>query len=81
MSSDHPAWKLLISHPLNKGERISLVTTIFSDKNQVEKAGRLAGDDAQTFIDAIDEVVPARFRVKRTSEIIQTRTFYQPGDG
>jgi len=79
--SERPAWKLLISRPLDMGERISLITTIFSDNNQVEKAGRLTGDDAQTFIDTIDEVVPARSHVQSTSQTIQFPTFCQPGDG
>jgi len=29
--------------------------TIFSDRNVVEVVGHLSGDDAQTFIDVIDE--------------------------
>ena len=51
-----PAWERLIRDTLSVHERISLVTTIFSDRNQVEMAGNLYGDDAQTFIDMIDEV-------------------------
>ena len=39
-------------------ERISLITTIFLDQNQVEMVERLSGNDAQTFIDKIDEVNP-----------------------
>ena len=37
-------------------ERISLLTTIFTERNEAEVAGNLSGDDAQTFIDMIDEV-------------------------
>jgi len=37
-------------------ERIHLVTDIFSDRNEVKKVGNLRGDDAQAFVDAIDEV-------------------------
>jgi len=29
---------------------------IFSDRNQVEIVGHLSGDDAQKFIDVVDEV-------------------------
>jgi hypothetical protein len=54
--SELPAWKRLISHTLVTHERISLITTIFSDDNQVEMVRDLSGDDAQTFINTIDEV-------------------------
>ena len=42
-------------------ERISLITMVFSDPNQVRIAGDLSGDDAQAFVDKIDEAssVPA----------------------
>jgi len=56
LCSKHPAWKQLISHTLATDERISLITTIFLDENQVKMVERLSGDDAQTFIDKIDEV-------------------------
>jgi len=61
VSSEEPAWKQLISHTLAIHERISLITTIFSDDNQVEMVRQLSGNDAQTFIDRIDEVRPAQF--------------------
>ena len=54
--SEDPIWKQLISDPLSAHERIPLITTIFSDKNQVEMVGNLSGNDAQVFIDLIDEV-------------------------
>ena len=54
--SEVTAWKRLISHTLTVEERISLITTIFSDDNQVETVGQLSGSDAQTFVDTIDEV-------------------------
>jgi len=54
--SEDPAWKRLISHTLDAHERISLVTTIFSDRDQVKMVGHLSGSNAQTFIDMIDEV-------------------------
>ena len=56
MGSGYPAWKQLISHTLAADERISLITTIFSDHNQIGVVEQLSGDDAQTFIDTIDEV-------------------------
>jgi len=54
--TNSPAWKRLISHTLTTEERISLITEIFSHRDQVVMVGRLYGDDAQTFIDAVDEV-------------------------
>jgi len=67
MFSEVPAWKRLISHPLAAHERISLINTIFLDNNQVEMVGRLQGEDAQTFIDIIDEVSPHNFTPKGQS--------------
>ena len=37
-------------------ERISLVTMIFSDKNQAKMVSNLSGKDAQTFVDKVNEV-------------------------
>ena len=51
----------MISHPLDVNERIPLITTIFSDSNQVEMVEHLSGDDAQNFINIIDEVSPHNF--------------------
>jgi len=56
MCSGRPVWKRLISHGLAADERIPLITTIFSDSNQVEMVEHLSGDDAQNFINIIDEV-------------------------
>lgn len=58
MYSEDTAWKRLISHPLVPDERTRLITTIFSDHNQVKMVEHLSGDDAQAFIDVIDEVSP-----------------------
>ena len=49
-------WKRLINRPLSADERISLITTIFSDRNETEAVSHLCGDDAQSFVDVIDEV-------------------------
>ena len=54
--SDIPAWKRLINRPLATDERISLITTIFSDRNETEAVSHLSEDDAQSFVDMIDEV-------------------------
>ena len=56
MCSGIPTWKQLITHTLATHERISLIITIFSDHIQTKMVNRLDGDDAQAFIDAIDEV-------------------------
>jgi hypothetical protein len=61
--SEHPAWKLLIGPTLTTSERMSLITTVFSDNTQVEMIENLIGDDAQKFVDVIDEVsLHVRFR-------------------
>jgi len=54
--SSPPAWKRLVTHPLTIHERTSLITTIFSDRNEIEVVRHLCGNYAQSFIDAIDEV-------------------------
>ena len=58
MYSEDPAWKQLISPTFTTDGRVSLITTIFLDHNQVEMVEHLSGDDAQTFIDITDEVSP-----------------------
>jgi len=40
-------------------ERISLITDIFSDRDETEVVRHLCGDDAQTFVNIIDEVPPS----------------------
>jgi len=61
MCSEEPAWKRLISHSLTAHERTTLIATIFSDHNQVEMVRQLSGNDAQSFVDMIDEVSPCAF--------------------
>jgi len=51
-----PGWKRLISDHLTTSERTSLITTIFSSRDQVRTIKDLCGDDAQSFIDTIYEV-------------------------
>ena len=46
----------MISHTSVTHERISLIGEIFSDPGLVEMVGQLSGNDAQSFIDTIDEV-------------------------
>ena len=47
----------MISAPLTTAERVALVTGIFSDRNETDTVKRLCGADAQSVIDAIDEVL------------------------
>jgi len=56
--SDIPAWRRLISRPCATDERISLITGIFSDSNETQVVKGLRGDDAQVFVDVMDEVPP-----------------------
>jgi len=57
MYSGIPAWKRLIDCSLTTDERISLIATIFSDRGEVEMVKDLSGDDAQSFVNVIDEVL------------------------
>ena len=54
--SDLPAWKQLLDPTLATHKRIPLIATIFSGSDEVEITRNLFGDDAQTFVDVIDEV-------------------------
>ena len=53
---DTPSWERLIRSPLATHERIFLIRTIFSDRDEVEVVRRLCGEDAQIFINVIYEV-------------------------
>ena len=55
-SNGIPALKRLVDNPLGSDERVSLITDVFSVHDEAELVLRLRGDDAQPFIDAIDEV-------------------------
>ena len=56
MRSEIPAWKRLIGHPLPFDEQISLITDIFSNRDEIEVVERLHGDNAQLFVDVVDKV-------------------------
>ena len=45
-----------MDHPLGTDERISLITDIFGN-NKIEMVERLCEDDAQSFVDVVDEVL------------------------
>ena len=51
-----PMWKHLIDRSLTPDGRISMITNIFSDRNEIETVQELSGDDARSFVEAIDEV-------------------------
>ena len=48
----------LLNRSSTAPERASLITVIFSTPDVVESVRGLDGDDAQTFIDVIDEASP-----------------------
>ena len=54
-----PSWKNLVDRPLASDECISLIASIFSDYHETEAVKRLRGEDAQSFVDKIGEVLPA----------------------
>ena len=56
IGADHPGWERLIRSPLAIHERVVLITTIFSDRDEVGMLRHLCRDDAQAFIDVIYEV-------------------------
>ena len=52
------AWKRSISQPIDIDKRISLITAIFSNHGVAKVAENLCRDDAQAFVDVVDEVLP-----------------------
>jgi hypothetical protein len=53
---DASACKRLITHDFSQTEVIPLIGEIFTSQDEVKMIGYLRGDDAQTFIDIMDEV-------------------------
>ena len=51
-----PVWKHLIDCPFTTDERVSLITDLFSDRDEIEALKGLGRGDAQSFIGVIDEV-------------------------
>ena len=51
-----PACKRLINGPLSQTQVISLIKAIFTSKDEVAMIRDLRGDDAQTFVDVVNEV-------------------------
>jgi len=52
------AWKRSMDQPIAVDKRISLITAIFSNRGVAETVKRLRRDDAQAFVDVVDEVIP-----------------------
>ena len=66
-------WKHLIDRPFTMDERISLITDLFSDRDEIEALKSLSGGDAQSFIDVMDEV-PFHSRFRYTGLLTCTQT-------
>lgn len=56
INSQEQAWQRLINRAIPHDELPSLIEAIFSDGNATEVTDHVRESDAQTFIDAIDEV-------------------------
>ena len=59
MRSGVPAWKRLIGRPLAANECIPLIADVLSDRGEVEAINRLSLDEAQSFVDVLDQVFPS----------------------
>ena len=64
--SGRSAWNRLITCPPTTPERTSLIAAIFSNRDEIEMISHLCGNDAQSFIDAVDEVPPKLFHSSRS---------------
>ena len=61
-----------IDSHLSTDERISLITAIFSNRDETEAIKLLCGEDAQTFVDVIDQVL----RPAYTDTLARTHAHY-----
>ena len=52
------AWKRSIDQPIAIDKRISLIMAIFSNRSVAEVVKCLCSEDAQAFVDVVDEVLP-----------------------
>ncbi|KAF9643873.1 kinase-like protein [Thelephora ganbajun] len=57
LACNPPTWKLLIGHTLPTGERIPLIASIFSDRNEAEVFEYISSDDARAFVEVVDEAL------------------------
>ena len=53
-----PACKRLITHTSSQTEVVPIIEVIFASQDEIEMIDHLCGNDAQTFIDALDKVRP-----------------------
>ena len=67
--SDIPVWKTLIDNSLTTDERVSLITDLFSNRDATDSLNTLNESDAQSVIDAIDEVL-VHSHVRMTGPLI-----------
>jgi len=64
------AWKRSINCHIDINKRISFITAVLSDRRGAEVVKRLCRDDAQAFVDMIDEVLPhPSIQVKRFTDL------------
>ena len=71
MSSNPPPWKRLIDPQLPTNERIQLIKSVFSDRDEVEVFKYLSGNDVQAFVDVIDEA-SVRTLLPLENELVET---------
>ena len=71
MSSNPPPWKRLIDPQLSTNERIQLMKSVFSDRDEVEVFKYLSGNHVQAFVDVIDEA-SARTILPLENEFVQS---------
>ena len=71
--SDIPAWKRLIDSPLATDERVSLITGLFSDRDEINTLEALTESDAQAVIDVIYKVF-VHSCVRMTGPLTRTQT-------
>ena len=71
---DSPGWKHLIRNPHATQERISMIATIFSNRDEVEMARRLCGEDAQAPVDVIYEARSHHFSLLESGSLTRTLT-------
>ena len=67
-------WKRSMDQPIAIDKRISLVTAIFSNRGVAEAVKRLSRDDAQAFVDVVDEVIlHSSIQVKWLTDLTRCR--------
>ena len=62
----------MIDDFLTTAERISLVTDLFSNRDETKAVECLSGDDAQSFVDVVDEVLLHSFASEDSTDLNRT---------